>query len=72
MLEIVDVQKMFENLRREPLFWPQDGPKMAPRPVQDGSKRDQKSHAFFVLIFDSFWGRLGVALGPILGAKIDP
>ena len=24
------------------------------------------------MIFDSFWGRLGVVLEPILGAKIDP
>ena len=24
------------------------------------------------MIFDSFWGRLGVVLGGVLGAKIDP
>ena len=48
--------------------WAQDGLKTGPRRFQERSK----SHAFFVLIFDSFWGRLGVVLGPILGAKIDP
>ena len=48
--------------------WAQDGLKTGPRRVQERSK----SHAFFVLIFDSFWGRLGVVLGPIWGAKIDP
>ena len=47
--------------------WAQDGLKTGPRRVQERSK----SHAFFVLIFDSFWGRLGVVLGPMLGAKID-
>ena len=48
--------------------WAQDRLKTGPRRVQERSK----SHAFFVLIFDSFWGRLGVVLGPILGAKIEP
>ena len=48
--------------------WAQDGLKTGPRRVQERSK----SHAFFVLIFDSFWGRLGVVWGPIWGAKIDP
>ena len=48
--------------------WAQDGLKTGPRRVQERSK----SHAFFVLIFDSFWGRLGVVLGPIWGSKIDP
>ena len=48
--------------------WAQDRLKTGPRRVQERSK----SHAFFVLIFDSFWGRLGVVLGPIWGAKIDP
>ena len=48
--------------------WAQDGLKTGPRRVQERSK----SHAFFVLNFESFWGRLGVVLGPILGAKIDP
>ena len=42
---------------------------------QNGARRpckiNEKSDAFFVLIFDSFWGRLGVVLGPIWGAKID-
>ena len=47
--------------------WSQDGLKTGPRRVQERSK----SHAFFVLIFESFWGRLGVVLGPMLGAKID-
>ena len=47
--------------------WDQDGLKTGPRRVQER----QKSDTFFVLIFDSFWGRLGVVLGPILGAKID-
>ena len=31
-----------------------------------------KSIAFCVLIFVSFWDRLGVVLAPIWGAKIDP
>jgi hypothetical protein len=48
--------------------WAQDGPKTGPRRVQERLK----SHAFFVLIFDSFWGRLGVVLGPIWGPKIVP
>ena len=48
--------------------WAQDGLKTGSRRVQERSK----SHAFFVLIFDSFWGRLGVVLGSIWGAKIDP
>ena len=50
-------------------------PRWVPRSPQDRSKtgpRATKSDAFFVLIFDSFWGRLGVVLGPILGANIDP
>ena len=41
---------------------------MASRLVQERSN----SHAFFVLNFYSFGGRLGVVLGPMLGAKIDP
>jgi hypothetical protein len=48
--------------------WAQDRLKTGPRRVQERSK----SHACFVLIFDSFWGRLGVVLGPILGSKIVP
>ena len=48
--------------------WAQDGLKTDPRRVQERSI----THAFFVLIFDSFRGRLGVVLGPILGAKIEP
>ena len=48
--------------------WAQDRLKTGPRRVQERSK----SHAFFVLIFDSFWGRLGVVLGVVLGSKIDP
>ena len=48
--------------------WAQDGLKTGRRRVQERSI----THAFFVLIFDSFRGRLGVVLGPILGAKIDP
>ena len=57
-------------------FWAPFG---SPNRVKWGQKMDleasfvrSKSHAFFVLIFDSFWGRLGVVLGPILGTKIDP
>ena len=46
----------------------QDGLKTGLRRVQERSESD----VFFVMIFDSFWGRLGVVLGPILGAKIDP
>ena len=42
----VDVHETLENVRREPLFGPQDGPKMASRPVQDGSKSDQKVMQF--------------------------
>ena len=45
--------------------WAQDGLKTGPRRVQERSK----SHAFFVLIFDSFWGRLGRLLGPFWEAK---
>ena len=48
--------------------WAQDRLKTGPRRVQERSK----SHVFFVSIFESFWGRLGVVLGPMLGAKIDP
>ena len=51
-----------------PPRWAQDRLKTGPRRVQERSK----SHAVFVLIFDSFWGHLGVVLGPIWGAKIDP
>jgi hypothetical protein len=50
-------------------------PRWVPRSPQDRSKtgpRATKSDAFFVLIFVSFWGRLGVVFGPIWGAKIDP
>ena len=46
----------------------QDRLKTGPRRVQER----QKSDALFVMIFVSFWGRLGVVLGPILGVKIDP
>ena len=42
---------------------------MASRPVQDGSQSDQKNDAFFDWIFHSSWGRLGVVLGVVLGAK---
>ena len=48
--------------------WAQDGLKTGSRRVQERSK----SHAFFVLIFESFWGRLGVVSGAVLGAKIVP
>ena len=48
--------------------WAQDGLKTGPRRVQERSKSD----AFFVLIFDSFGGRLGLDLGPIWGSKIVP
>ena len=50
-------------------------PRRSPRSTQDRSKtppRGIKKDAFFVLIFDSFWDRLEVVLGSILGAKIDP
>ena len=50
-------------------------PKTGPRSPQDRSKtgpRAIKNDAFFVLIFDSFWGRLGVVLGALLSSKIDP
>ena len=43
--------------------WAQDGLKTGLRRVQERSKRD----AFFILIFDSFWGRLGLALGSSWG-----
>ena len=45
----------------------QDRLQTDPRRIQERSKSD----AFFVLIFDSFWDRLGVVLGVVLGAKID-
>ena len=48
--------------------WAQDGLKTGPRRVQERSK----SHAFFVLIAFSFWGRLWIVLGFISGSKIDP
>ena len=48
--------------------WAQDGLKTGPRRVQERSKSD----AFFVLIFDSFGGRLGVVWGAVLDSKIDP
>ena len=50
------------------LFDPQTRSKIDPRSLQDRSKSD----VFFVLIFDSFWGRLRVVLGVVLGTKIDP
>ena len=45
--------------------WAQDRLKTGSRRVQERSK----SYAFFVLIFDSFWGRFGVVLGPIWAPK---
>ena len=45
--------------------------KIASRPVQDGSMRDERSDAFSVLIFDSFWGRLGVVWAVVLVFQID-
>ena len=48
--------------------WAQDGLKTGSRRVQERSK----NHACFVLIIESFGGRLGVVLGPIWGTKIDP
>ena len=48
--------------------WAQDRLKTGPRRLQEGLKND----TFFVLIFDSFWGRLGVVLVAVLGSQIDP
>ena len=47
--------------------WAQDRLKTGPRRVQERSK----SHAFFVLNFESFWNRLGLVWGVALGSKID-
>ena len=62
---------------RGPTFSNEKSPKSTPRWAQDRLKTGlrrlqerQKSDAFFVLIFDSFWSRLGVVV--VLGAKIDP
>ena len=73
-LEAVFVQKsrcsrnIVKRKARATLFTPrraQDGLKTGPRRVQERSK----SHAFFVLNFDSFWGRLGRLLGPFWEPK---
>ena len=48
---------------------------MGPRWLETGPRRVQersKSHALLVLIFVSFWNRLGVVLGLMFGSKIGP
>ena len=57
--ENVDFHETIVKPMRKPLFWPQDGPKIASRPIQDGSKNDKK-----VMHFSSwFLTRFGVVLG---------
>ena len=57
------------------IFDPRGASRSTQNRLKTGLRRVQeryKSDAFFVLIFDSFWGRLGVVLGGVLGSKIDP
>ena len=46
------------------------GPKIASRPIRDGSKGDKKSDAFFVFIFELLWDLWGAVLGAVLLSQI--
>ena len=57
------------------IFDPRRASRSTPNRLKTGLRRvqeRQKNDAFVVLIFDSFWGRLGVFFGVVLGSKIDP
>ena len=76
-LEAVFFQKC--RFSRGPTFSNDKSPKSTPRWAQDrlkaGPRRVQeryKSDAFVVLIFDSFWDRLGIVLGAVWDSQIDP